>query len=401
MHGIGARSPLGENWRSTADALANGESAVRSIDHFDTAGFPCQVAASLTHATTSDDRRIPIMLEAVSQAREAAPEADGVLGVFIGAESGLARFSHALKLSRIAGGGKSFDHALFAQNADAPLRQAIAQSQTSSAAVAQAIARVHGATGPVETVSLACASSSAALIQAVRALRLGECDVAICGGVGADVDPLMLAAFGRLGALSARGKSSPFDAQRDGFVLGEGSVAFVLSRDARDAKVEVAGTGMSLDAHHLTTPDPTGVGATRAMRAALAEAKLDTVDYVQAHGTATPLGDAIEAKSIGNVLGHGVPIGSVKGALGHWIAGAGALSIACAWEAVANGRLLPTAGLQRPDDECALNHVMGKAQKYAAQTAMANAFAFGGANCSVVLRSTNAPSTGARSTSAR
>ena len=116
------------------------------------------------------------------------------------------------------------------------------------------------------TISLACASGSAAIAEGARAIRTGRCDVAICGGVGADVDPLMLAGFGKLGALSARGQSCPFDVRRDGFVVGEGAAMVILAAERGDARVELAGEGRSLDAHHLTAPDPEGRGAERAMR---------------------------------------------------------------------------------------------------------------------------------------
>jgi 3-oxoacyl-[acyl-carrier-protein] synthase II len=332
------------------------------------------------------DRRVALMVAAVSRALVGIGSlGDRRVGVFIGAESGLARFHHALDLSRAAGGGEAFDHDAFA-SAGPELLGSVEQAQTSPSAPTWAVAAALGATGPIETISLACASSSVAVAHARRALLQGECDVAVCGGVGADVDALMLAAFARLGALSEHGVSRPFDAHRDGFVLGEGAAAIVLSGERGDARAEIAGAGMTLDAHHLTAPEPTGAGAVRAMTAALNEAGVDAVDYVQAHGTSTPAGDAIEAAAIARLFGEDTPVASVKGALGHWIAGAGALGIACAHEAVVSGRLLPTAGLERVDEECALDHVVGRARMADARVALSNAFGFGGANCSVVVR---------------
>jgi 3-oxoacyl-[acyl-carrier-protein] synthase II len=259
----------------------------------------------------------------------------------------------------------------------------------SPSAVASGLARTFGATGPVETVSLACASGSAAIVEAARAIRLGQCDVALCGGVGADVDPLMLAGFGLLGILSARGVSCPFDVRRDGFVVGEGAAMLVLSAERGDAACELAGLGRSLDAHHITAPDPEGDGAYRAMTAALRDAELDAVDYVQAHGTSTPLNDAIEVAAIKRALGANVGrahVSSAKGALGHWVAGAGAVGALYAWEAVTAGRVLPTAGLAKPDPVCDVNHVIGEALAKPVHAAIANSFAFGGANSCLVLR---------------
>jgi 3-oxoacyl-[acyl-carrier-protein] synthase II len=207
--------------------------------------------------------------------------------------------------------------------------------------------------------------------------------------VGADVDVLMLAAFGLLGALSARGVSCPFDVRRDGFVLGEGAAMVVLASERGGAGAEIAGSGASLDACHLTAPDPSGEGAVRAMTAALRAAGGGPVDYVQAHGTSTVQNDAIEAAALRRVLGPdlgGARVSSVKGALGHAIAGAGALGLLCALHAVERGVVLPTAGLREPDPDCALPHVTGSAERRPVRAALANAFAFGGANVSLLVR---------------
>jgi 3-oxoacyl-[acyl-carrier-protein] synthase II len=281
-----------------------------------------------------------------------------------------------------------------------PLAAGIDASVVSPAAVAQTLAQLYGARGPVRTVSLACASGLAAIAEAARAVRSGACDVALCGGVGADVEPLMLAGFGKLGALSARGVSCPFDVRRDGFVVGEGAAAVVLAAElgpgASAAAVRVLGEGRSLDAYHLTAPDPQGAGAERALRAALQRAGRSAVDYVQAHGTSTPLNDAVEAAALHRVLGDCLRSGralvsAVKGAVGHWVAGAGAIGFLCAAEAVRSGTVLPTAGLEHPDPQCQLPQVLHTAVQRPVRTALCNAFAFGGANCSVVIGTEGEP----------
>ena len=318
------------------------------------------------------------------------------IGIFLGAESGRAPFATLHALTRAAGGGAQFDHARFGQQARALAHQFDA-GITSPAAVTAILAREFGALGPAQTLSLACSSSASAILEAARAIRLGVCDLALCGGAGADIDPLMLAGFGRLGALSERGISCPFDVRRDGFVVGEGAAMLVLSSQRGAATVELAGEGRSLDAHHLTAPDPDGAGAMRAMRAALAMARVNAVNYIQAHGTSTPLNDAIEAQALQRVFGVQLArakVSSVKGALGHWIAGAGALGFLCAHSAVADGIWLPTANLRQPDPACDLPHLLpevtpgrgGLAPAKDCETALVNAFAFGGANCSLVLR---------------
>jgi 3-oxoacyl-(acyl-carrier-protein) synthase len=394
VRGVGAVTPLGADWPASLAALTTGASAVAPVTAFDASGFPSRVAAAVpahfTEAHASLDRRWSLLAPAADEAwRQAGIDAPPArIGVFLGAESGRSSFATVVALSRAAGGGDTFDARAFGAAAGA-LAERLDPTVVSPAAVTVAVARRFGATGPAVTVSLACSSSSAAIAEGARAVRAGHCDVAVCGGVGADVDPLMLVGFGRLGALSERGVSCPFDARRDGFVVGEGAGVVILGAERGGASVELAGEARSLDAHHLTAPDPDGAGAERAMRGALAAAGEQTVDYVQAHGTSTPLNDAVEAAAIRRVLGRALDhahVSSVKGALGHAIAGAGVLGFLAAHAAIIGGVVLPTAGLVEPDGPCALPHVRGRALRRPVRTALANAFAFGGANTSLVLR---------------
>jgi 3-oxoacyl-[acyl-carrier-protein] synthase II len=385
--GVGAVTPFAPSWRASLEPLADGRSAIREVTHFDVERFPCRVAAAIEDDGGHEDRRLPFTLAAADEAWDEAGRPAGRLGIFLGAESGRARLSTILELARAAGGGPAFDHVRFGREAR-PLASRIDAAVASPASVASALARRFAAAGPVETVSLACASGLAAIAEAVRALKAGDCDVALCGGVGADVDPLMLAGFGQMGALSARGLSCPFDVRRDGFVVGEGAALAVLGIARGGAAVEVSGEGRSLDAYHLTAPDPKGDGAAAAMTRALAMARRDHVGYVQAHGTSTALNDEVEAQAIRRVLGDALDearVASVKGALGHWIAGAGAIGFLCAVEAVRSGTLLPTAGLTDVDPRCALPHLRARAEARRVDAALVNAFAFGGANCSVVV----------------
>jgi 3-oxoacyl-[acyl-carrier-protein] synthase II len=399
VHGVGAETPLG-SWARASSALAEGRTAIRPIDTFDASGFPCPTAAAMPPASADpeadiEDRRL---LYARRAAREAWTRAGlssvpdpARFGVFIGAESGRGRWQTVLGLARAARSSSGgFDHERFGREARAYASR-IDASVISPAAVADALAADYHARGPVETISLACASGGAAIVEATRAIRLGEIDIALCGGVGADVDPLMVAGFGLLGILSPRGVSCPFDVERDGFIVGEGAAMLVLSAEppATGDVIEVAGIARSLDAYRITAPEPDGDGAARAMTAALRDADETAVDYVQAHGTSTPLNDRIEAAAIRRVLGNAVDrahVSSAKGALGHWVAGAGAVGALYAYEAVARGRVLPTAGLRSPDPDCDVNHVIGGALAKACRVALANSFAFGGANACLVLR---------------
>jgi 3-oxoacyl-(acyl-carrier-protein) synthase len=389
IRGAGAITPLGHTWRASRDALAEGRCALAPVTTFDVSGFPCTTAATITDLVQTDaDRRLTLLRMATREAWDAADvkAAPERVGIFVGAESGRSSFATILLLAQAAGGTKSFDHAAFGRNS-AHLAAQLDASIVSPAAVTSSLAREFAAMGPAQTLSLACASSAAAIAEGARAIRLGVCDVALCGGVGADVDPFMLAGFGKVGALSTHGISRPFDTRRDGFIVGEGAAMVVLSNKRGNAIAELVGEGRSLDAHHLTAPDPEGRGMELAMRTALRNAHVTHAEYIQAHGTSTPLNDAVEMAAIARVFGASMPhVSSVKGALGHAIAGAGALGVLCALEAVERGVLLPTAGLIEVDPACKAPHVMGKAIQRAVHVAVSNAFAFGGVNCSLVIR---------------
>lgn len=388
--GVGAVTPLGVTWAESVAELALGHGAIGPITTFDTSGFPSTVAASVAHTFAhTDDRRLGLAQlaarEAWSMARVTAPPSR--IGIFMGAESGRAKLATVLRLSRAAGGGRVFDHQAFGRQERA-LASGIEASVVSPAAVTSELAREFRISGPAQTISIACASGAAAIAEATRAIRIGTCDVALCGGVGADVDPLMLAGFGKLAALSARGISCPFDLRRDGFVVGEGAAIVVLSAEPSPLGIAVTGIGRTLDAYHLTQPDPQGQGAARAMQAALTDAQCRTVGYIQAHGTSTQLNDAIEARAIQRVFPQewaNIYVSSVKGALGHWVAGAGAIGFLCALEAVRSGFMMPTVNLTQPDPACPLRHIMGSAVRKKISAAMINAFAFGGANTSIVI----------------
>lgn len=433
VHGVGAITALGSSWASTRAALLAGQSAIAPVPGlaeggFDVRGFPSTVAAAIRNFNHTGERRLALVQVAAREAFANTGWFDGTgqgpgatptwpdatrVGIFLGAESGRAPFSTLHALTRAAGAadaqpgtqtaaqttahtGSPFNHHLFGLHAR-PLAAQFDASIISPAAVSSVLAREYAAHGPVQTLSLACSSSAAALAEAARAIRLGVCDVALAGGVGADVDALMLAGFGKLGALSERGNSCPFDVRRDGFVVGEGAAMVWLSCQPPNQLnrgavcVELAGEGRSLDAWHLTAPEPQGRGIRLAMHAALRNAGVDAVDYIQAHGTSTPLNDAVEAVALQQVFGSRLGrahVSSVKGALGHWVAGAGALGFLCAYGALQEGWMPPTANLNQPDPACELPHILHHAMRKDCELALVNAFAFGGANCSLVLRRT-------------
>jgi 3-oxoacyl-[acyl-carrier-protein] synthase II len=248
----------------------------------------------------------------------------------------------------------------------------------------------------------ACAAGTQAFVDALRMLRLGEIDVMIAGGTEAGIDPVSVAAFGNMGALSKRNDdpkraSRPFDRDRDGFVFGEGAAVFVLETEEharkRDARIycELVGGAMTADAFHLTAPLPGGAGAARAMKMALENADMrpSDLDYICAHGTSTPLNDSSETEAIKTVFGEAsrkVAISSIKSMIGHLVGASGAVSgVACVY-AIRDGIIPPTINLVNPDPECDLDYTPLKPREMRVDSAMANAFGFGGQNAVAIFR---------------
>ncbi|MFE3558860.1 beta-ketoacyl-[acyl-carrier-protein] synthase family protein [Streptomyces sp. NPDC059193] len=255
-----------------------------------------------------------------------------------------------------------------------------------------------GARGPNLAVSTACASGSTALGVARDLLRSGTCDVVLAGGAEAAVSPSMMAGLAAAGALSRRSHdpaaaSRPFDAGRDGFVAGEGAGVLVLEREAdaraRGARVRgcISGYGSSADAVHDTAPDPEGVGARNAVRAALADAGLSSADigHVNAHGTATRLGDVAEARVIRRAIGAAAVVTSTKGVTGHCMGAAGAIEAVFTVLALESGLVPPTANLERADPEVDCDLVQGAPRAVTGGAALNNSFGFGGQNAVLVL----------------
>ncbi len=263
-------------------------------------------------------------------------------------------------------------------------------------AAAGMIAISLGAHGPGFSLSSACATGSHAIGEAKRMIERGEADVVVAGGTEAAMTPLCMAAFERMGALSRKGVSRPFDKQRDGFVMGEGAGCLVLERGdlarARGAKIYgyVVGYGASNDAFHMTQPDETGMGATKAMRFALADAGVDPSDvgYINAHGTSTPFNDKIETLAIHNVFNGGSPpVSSTKSAIGHLLGAAGAVEAVAVLGALERGILPPTLNFEEPDPDCDLDYVPdGPREAPGLELALSNSFGFGGQNACLAIR---------------
>jgi len=254
----------------------------------------------------------------------------------------------------------------------------------------------------ITTIS-ACASSNNALGDAFRLLQAGKADVMLAGGTEAPITPLAVAGFSAMKALSARnedpgGSSRPFDAGRDGFVIGEGAAVLVLEtlEHALERKAgiyaEIVGYGCSCDAYHISAPDPEGAGAVLAMGQALEDAGLrpDEVDYINAHGTSTPLGDKLETLAIKQVFGdHAcrLAVSSTKSMTGHLLGAAGGLEAVVCVLGIQRGVIPPTINLKTPDPECDLDYVPNEAREKRVQVALSNSFGFGGHNVTLIFRS--------------
>ena len=261
-----------------------------------------------------------------------------------------------------------------------------------------AISMRFGFQGPNETITTACAASTHAIGYATRLIQMGYADVIVSGGAESVMSPVGMAGFQNMTALSSSGQSMPFDKDRDGFMMTEGSATLILeemeSAKERGAHIygEVLGSGSTADAHHITAPAPGGDGALRCMQLAIEDAGLSSNDIasVNAHGTSTPLNDAAEAEALSKLFGdNGPPVTSTKGITGHALGAAGAIEATAVLLSFIHKQIPPTSGFTTPDDEMAeFNLVTGSPQEWEPGPSMSNSFGFGGHNGSIVLAPT-------------
>jgi 3-oxoacyl-[acyl-carrier-protein] synthase II len=260
----------------------------------------------------------------------------------------------------------------------------------------------HNLRGPNYATCSACATSNHALGEAWRTLKMGDAQMILAGGAEATIVPIGIGGFCAMKALSTRNDdpqhaSRPFDAERDGFIMGEGAGVVVLEElehaKARGARIycELAGYGNTADAHHLTAPSPNGEGAARCLRMALRNAGLKTEDvsYINAHGTSTPQGDIAETQAIKTVFGdhaRKIAVSSTKGATGHMLGAAGAVELIVCVKAIETGIVPPTINYEKPDPECDLDYVPNQARELKINAALNNSFGFGGHNATTVVK---------------
>jgi 3-oxoacyl-[acyl-carrier-protein] synthase II len=401
--GLGMISSLGLDMETGWRNLLAGESGAGPITLFDTTGYEVDIACELKDFDPTvwiDRKKVRRMdrfaMMALAAARQA--ETDSALDIFKERD----RIGAAIATG--VGGLYSFQECtltLFNRGPDRVGPFAIPSIIPNMGAAW--VSMELGTRGPLLAECAACAASNMAIGDATDAIRLGRADVMLAGGTEAGVTPVGIAGFTAMRAISRRNDdpkraSRPFDRDRDGFVMGEGAAVLVLEElehaRARGAKIyaEVGGYGVSSDALHITEPDPTGENPARAMKMAFADAGIDPseVDYINAHGTSTPLGDASETKVIKLALGeenaYKTPVSSTKGATGHCLGGAGAVEATFAILAIRDGMVPPTINQENADPECDLDYVPNEARKADVRVAVSNSFGFGGHNASVVLR---------------
>lgn len=380
--GLGAVTSLGSGAERFFDALLEGRHGLREVTLFPRERFRASLAAEADAAGGFGEG--PERDRAYRLALAAACEAVG------GSGASLAGPRCALSVGTTLGGNRLYTAWLAAAGGAPP------PSGDEMGSAARLLAERFGVTGRCATLSVACASGTAALGLAFLLIRRGEAERVLCGGFDALSD-FVFSGFDALRALSP-GRARPFDARRDGLVLGEGAGFLVLEAEAaaraRGAAVRawVRGYGSAADAHHMTRPSPSGEGLVRAVRAALEDAGIapSDVSAISAHGTATVFNDRMEANAFGTVFGEGsrrVPVDSIKGAIGHTLGAAGALEAVMSVQALERRLLPPTAGFEEPDPSCPLDVVAGPPRPLPeeARFLLSTSSAFAGTNAALVL----------------
>lgn len=404
--GMGALTPIGLTVEDFWEAMMRGESGAAPITYFDAEAFPTRFGCELkgfdprNYLDRKEARRMdPFSQYALVVAQQAVadagidpatmtPEEKDRVGVIFGSGIGGIQVFHKQTANYIEHGPRFLSPFFIPM-----LIPDIAPGH---------ISIKYGFRGPNYCVVSACATGNNNIGDAMMLIQRGLADAMVCGGCEAAISELGVGGFNAMKALSTRNDdpahaSRPFDATRDGFVLGEGAGALYLEAlevaQARGARIyaEVVGVGMSADAYHVTAPDPEGRGARLAMEAALRDAGItpEEVDYLNMHGTSTPLGDVAETNAVKRVFGahaYRMNVSSTKSMTGHLLGAAGAVEAVAAILATVHDRVPPTINFEHPDPECDLNYTFNEPQDRTVNVALSNAFGFGGHNTCVVFR---------------
>jgi 3-oxoacyl-[acyl-carrier-protein] synthase II len=404
--GLGAVMPIGNDFPTYWSNLVNGVTGTRRIRGFDASNFEVQIAAEVIDfdpAAHMDAKMARRMTRFIHFAMAAGKEAVADSGIDFAAMDQDQRDRVGVVMNTGGGGIEAIIDGTHTHDSKGPrFVSAFAIPALSGSMGAALLSMEWGLTGPVMTQVAACATSVIAFHDALRLIRSGECDVVLAGGSEAPVVPMGVAALANMGALSKRNDSPetasrPFDGTRDGFVLGEGGGVVVVESlahaQARGATpiAEILGGALTADAFHISAPEPTGRGQSRAMTNALRNSDVapDEIDYIVAHGTATPLNDATETRAIKTAYGaHAkkVAISSPKSMIGHLVGAAGIASALAGLGAIRDQVIPPTANLHEPDPECDLDYVPLTARKARIDTVAVHGFGFGGQNAVSVFR---------------
>ena len=404
--GLGALTPIGNNKDDYWNALVAGKSGCAPVTYFDTEHFKTKFACELKNYNVSDffDRKEARKTDKFAQYAMVASD-EAIIDAKLNLDT-INKFRVGVIWGAGIGGIDTFQTEVtnFATGNGTPRFNPFFIPKMIADIAPGNISIKHGFMGPNYTTVSACASSANAIIDALNYIRLGHCDVIVTGGSEATVNEAGMGGFNAMHALSTRNESPetasrPFDAKRDGFVLGEGAGALVLEEyehaKARGAKIyaELVGGGLSSDAYHMTAPHPEGIGVTAVMKNCLENAGLkpEDVDAINTHGTSTPLGDVAELKAISRVFGDhakNININSTKSMTGHLLGAAGAIEAIASVLSMQNGIVPPTINHSTVDENInpELNLTLNKAQKRTVNVAMSNTFGFGGHNACVVFK---------------
>ena len=401
--GIGMVSPIGLDRETTWANLQAGKSGIDQIKSFDTEGFQTTIAAEATdfdpeqYVGRKEARRMDRFVQLAAAATFEAMEHGGVK---IDAEN--AERTSTMIASGIGGIiTLSNQQEVLLNRGPSRISPFLVPMMLPDMASGQ-VSMLVGAKGPNYSTVSACSSAADTLGQAFEAIRRDEVDIVLAGGAEAAICPIGVAGFNACQALSKRNDeperaSRPFDAERDGFVLGEGAAVLVLEslenaeRRGVEPIAEMAGYGATADAYHITQPAPEGEGGARAMRRALEQASLQPheVEYINAHGTSTPLNDKFETMAIKSVFGeeaYNIPISSTKSMTGHLLGASGAVEAAVCAMSIADSVVTPTINLDFSDPDCDLDYTPNAARPARVRTALSNSFGFGGHNASLVFQ---------------
>ncbi|MGB1370698.1 MAG: beta-ketoacyl-ACP synthase II [Flavobacteriaceae bacterium] len=404
--GLGALTPVGNNIDDYWNALVAGKSGCAPVTYFDTEHFKTKFACELKNYNVSDffDRKEARKTDKFAQYAMVASD-EAIIDAKLDLDT-IDKFRVGVIWGAGIGGIDTFqtEVANFATGNGTPRFNPFFIPKMIADIAPGNISIKHGFMGPNYTTVSACASSANAIIDALNYIRLGHCDVIVTGGSEATINEAGMGGFNAMHALSTRNESPetasrPFDATRDGFVLGEGAGALVLEEyehaKARGARIyaELAGGGLSSDAFHMTAPHPEGIGVTAVMKNCLANAGLnpEDIDAINTHGTSTPLGDVAELKAITRVFGDhakNININSTKSMTGHLLGAAGAIEAIASILSIQHGIVPPTINHTTVDENIDpnLNLTLNKAQKRTVNVAMSNTFGFGGHNACVVFK---------------